>query len=107
MVINENQLKRILEFKSKEYQVVDVAKQLKNLPCTGESVKTLIYNKLSEVGYQGIKITFIGHEDETHDLMYSIYTEDGPMFVIKAQSTHGDTPCMEITYVQAYDKVNL
>jgi len=83
-----------------------VSKQLKNIECTGEGIKNLIFNKLNELGYLKIKISFIGYEEETNNLMYSIYT-DGPMFIIKAQSSIGDdTPCMEIIYVQAYDKVN-
>ena len=94
-----------MEFKVNELNLVDVSRQLKNLDCTGEGVKSLITNKLGELGYTNIKVNFIGHEDETNNLMYSIYT-DGPMFVIKAQSSSGDTPCMEVVYVQAYDKVN-
>jgi hypothetical protein len=104
MLISEEQLKRIMEFKANELNVVDVAKQLKSLECTGEGIKSLISNKLSELGYMDIKINFIGHEDETNNLMYSIYTE-GPMFVIKAQSSTSNTPCLEIVYVQAYDKI--
>jgi hypothetical protein len=106
MLISEDQLKRIMEFKVNELNLVDVSKQLKSLECTGEGVKSLVSSKLSELGYSNVKITFIGHEEETNNLMYSIYT-DGPMFVIKAQSnTNSETPCMEIVYVQAYDKVN-
>jgi hypothetical protein len=104
MVISEDQLKRIMEFKVNELNLTDVAKQLKKLPCTGESIKTLVSNKLNELGYQGIKVNFIGHEDGSNNLMYSIYTE-GPMFVVKAQSSTSDKPCLEIIYVQAYDKV--
>lgn len=104
MVISEDQLKRIMEFKVSELNTIDVAKQLKHLPCSGESIKTLVSNKLNELGYQGVKINFIGYEDETNNLMYSIYTE-GPMFVIKAQSSSSDIPCMDIIYVQAYDKI--
>jgi hypothetical protein len=105
MLISEDQLKRIMEFKVNELNLVDVSNQLKTLECTGESVKSLITNKLGELGYTDIKVNFIGHEDETNNLMYSIYT-DGPMFVVKTQSSTGDTPCMEVVYVQAYDKVN-
>ncbi len=93
-----------MEFKVNELNVIDIAKQLKSLECTGEGIKSLISNKLSELGYMDIKINFIGHEDETNNLMYSIYTE-GPMFVIKAQSSTSNTPCLEIVYVQAYDKI--
>jgi hypothetical protein len=104
MLISEDQLKRIMEFKVQEHNLIDVSKQLKSLPCNGEGVKTLVTNKLKELGYQNIKVNFIGHEDETNNLMYSIYT-DGPMFVVKAQSSKTDQPCLEITYVQAYDKI--
>ena len=104
MVISEDQLKRIMEFKVNELNIVDVAKKLKNLPCSGDSIKTLVLNELSNLGYQDVKVNFIGHEDETNNLMYSIYTE-GPMFVIKAQSSNTDKPCLEINYVQAYDKI--
>jgi hypothetical protein len=104
MVISEEQLKRIMEFKVNELNVIDVAKQLKHLPCSGDSIKNLVINKLRELGYQDVKISFIGYEDETNNLMYTIYTE-GPMFVIKAQSSNTDKPCLEINYVQAYDKI--
>ena len=104
MLISEEQLKRIMEFKANELNVIDVAKQLKNLECTGEGIKTLVTNKLNELGHAEVKINFLGHEDETNNLMYSIYTE-GPMFVIKAQSSSSDTPCLQIVFVQAYDKI--
>jgi len=105
MLISEDQLKRVMEFKVNELNLVDVSKQLKRLECTGEGVKSLVTTKLTELGYDKIKINFVGHEHETNNLMYSIYT-DGPMFVIKAQSSSGDKPCMDIVYVQAYDKIN-
>jgi hypothetical protein len=104
VLISEEQLKRIMEFKANELNVVDVAKQLKNIECTGESVKSVVSNKLNELGYMDVKINFLGHEDETNNLMYSIYTE-GPMFVVKAQSTKSETPCLQIIFVQAYDKI--
>ena len=93
-----------MEFKANELNVVDVAKQLKSLECTGEGVKSLVTRKLNELGFMDIKINFLGHEDETNNLMYSIYTK-GPMFVIKAQSTQSETPCLQIIFVQAYDKM--
>lgn len=104
MVINEDQLKKIMEFKVNELNLTDVAKQLKNIPCTGESIKTLVKNELSELGYSTVIVNFIGHEDKTNNLMYSIYTE-GPMFVLKAQSSGNEQPCLEIIYVQAYNKI--
>lgn len=105
MLISEEQLKKIMEFKVNELNVIDVAKQLKNnLECTGEGIKTLVTNKLNELGYTNVKINFLGHEDETNNLMYTIYTE-GPMFVIKAQSSSTNQPCLEVTFVQAYDKI--
>ena len=104
MVINESQLKKIMEFKASELNIIDVARQLKHIPCSGESIRTLVSNKLTELGYQGVKVNFIGYEEETNNLMYSIYTE-GPMFVIKAESVNTGKPCMNIIYVQAYDKI--
>lgn len=104
VLISEEQLKRIMEFKVNELNVVDVAKQLKSLKCTGEGVKSLVTRKLNELGFMDVKINFLGHEDETNNLMYTIYTE-GPMFVVKAQSTSSDTPCLQIVFVQAYDKI--
>ena len=105
MLISEEQLKSILEFKTNELNLVDVAKQLKHIECTGEGIKKLIKDKLTNLGYYDVKINFLGYEEDTNDLMYSIYT-NGPMFVLKAQSTKDDRPCLEITYVQVYDKVN-
>ena len=104
VLISEEQLKRIMEFKANELNVVDVAKQLKSLECTGEGVKSVVSNKLNELGYMDVKVNFLGHEDETNNLMYTIYTE-GPMFVVKAQSTSSETPCLQIVFVQAYDKI--
>ena len=104
MLISEEQLKRIMEFKANELNVIDVAKQLKSLECTGESIKSLITKKLNELGYMDVKINFLGYEDETNDMMYSIYTEN-PMFVIKTQSSTSETPCLDIVFVQAYDKI--
>jgi hypothetical protein len=104
VLINEEQLKKIMEYKANEYNVIDVAKQLKNIKCDGSGVKPLVTEKLRGVGYTDIKINFIGYEDETNKLMYSIYT-DGPMFIIKAESMHQDKPCMQITFVQAYEKL--
>jgi hypothetical protein len=104
VLISEEQLKRIMEFKVNELNVVDVTKQLKNLKCTGEGVKSLVGRKLNDLGFKDVKINFLGHEDETNNLMYTIYTE-GPMFIVKAQSTSGDTPCLQIIFVQAYDKI--
>ena len=105
MLISEESRKRIMEFKTSEVSIIDVAKKLKHIECTGEGLKLLITNKLIEVGYSEVKISFIGYEEETNHLMYTIYT-NGPMFVIKAQSSKGDVPCLEVSYVQAYDKVN-
>jgi hypothetical protein len=104
VLISEEQLKRLMEFKVNELNVIDVAKQLKSIECTGEGVKTVVNNKLTELGYSDVKINFLGHEDETNNLMYTIYTE-GPMFIVKAQSTSSDTPCLQIIFVQAYDKI--
>ena len=104
VLISEEQLKRIMEFKANELNVIDVAKQLKNIQCTGEGVKTVVTRKLNELGYSDVKISFLGHEDETNNLTYSIYTE-GPMFVVKAQSTSSNEPCLQIIFVQAYDKM--
>ena len=106
IIIKESQLKKLIEIKQGEVDIAMVGKELKNLPCSGESVKTLITNRLLELGYKDVKINFMGYEDETNNLMYSIYTE-GPMFVVKAQSSHSDKPCLDIVYVQAYDKIQL
>ena len=107
-ILNESQLKSIMEFKQKEsmgHDLVDVSKQLKNLPCTGEGVKTLIKKELTNLDYTGIIVEFLGYEDETNYLIYVVYT-DGPLFVIKTKSSEDDRPCMEVSYVQAYGKVN-
>ena len=104
LIIKESQLKKLMENRVDEMSLVDVAKKLKGIPCTGESVKTLVKNELSELGYNTVIVNFIGHEDETNNLMYSIYTE-GPMFVLKAQSSGSEQPCLEVIYVQAYNKI--
>lgn len=93
-----------MEFKVSELNVTDVAKQLSDIPCTGENIKNLVIGKLNELGYQDVKVTFIGYEEETNNLMYSIYTE-GPLFVLKVQSSGSDKPCLDVVYVQAYQKV--
>ena len=107
-ILNESQLKSILEFKQKEsmgHDLVDVSRRLKNLPCTGEGVKTLIKKELSNLGYTGVLVEFLGYEDGTNHLQYVVYT-DGPLFVLKTKSSDDDKPCMDVTYVQAYGKVN-
>ena len=106
IIIKESQLKKLIEVKQDEVNIAMVGKELKNLPCSGESIKTLVTNRLLDLGYSDVKINFMGYEDETNNLMYSIYTE-GPMFVVKAQSSHSEKPCLDIVYVQAYDKVQL
>ena len=105
ILISETQLKKIKESNTNDFNLIDIAKELKHLDCTGEGVKSLIVNKLDGLGYKDIKITFIGYDDETNDLTYSVYTE-GPLFIIKTRSIHSDKPCMEVSYVQAYTKVN-
>jgi hypothetical protein len=104
LLINESQMKRLLENSVEERSLVDVAKALKNVECTGESVKTIVKRELNRLEYNDVRISFIGYEEETNNLMYSIYTE-GPMFVIKAQSSGQDVPCLNIIYVQAYNKI--
>lgn len=104
IIINENQLSKILESRSTDMSLTDVAKKLSNVPCTGESVKTVVKRELENFGYDEVIVTFLGYEDETNNLMYSIYT-DGPVFVLKAQSSGNDEPCLNIIYVQAYKKI--
>ena len=104
IIIKESQLKKLMENQVGELNLVDVAKKLKNTPCTGESIKTLVIRELEEMGYDQVIVNFIGYEDETNNLMYSIYT-DGPMFVLKARSSGNEKPCLDVIYVQAYNKI--
>ena len=104
VIINESQLKKLREFNGDEPNIKNVGEQLKTIECTGEGIKTLVTRKLNELGYEDIKMTFIGHQEETNHLMYSIYTND-PMFVIEAQSSQTEQPCLEIVNVKSYQKV--
>ena len=72
IIIKESQLKKLIQVKQGEVIIAMVGKELKDLPCSGESIKTLIMNKLMGLGYSDVKINFMGYEDETNNLMYSI-----------------------------------
>lgn len=93
-----------METRVDEMNTVDIAKKLKNIPCSGESIRTLVVRELKSIGFGEVIVNFIGYENETNNLMYSVYTE-GPMFVLKAQSSGNETPCLDIIYVQPYNKI--
>lgn len=105
ILIKENQLKKILIERKDDDYLVYLAKKLKEIPCDGSGIKYLINKELVDYGFEGVEVKFIGYEENNNNLMYVAYTK-GPIFVVKARSSSDDKPCMEVVYVQAYEKVN-
>jgi|688.fasta_scaffold181988_4 hypothetical protein len=102
--LTESQMKKLTERRINEYSANEIVNILHQIECTGESIKTLVSRKLSELGFEDIIIKFLGYGDKTDDLQYIVYTE-GPVFVITAQSrSEMEPPCMDIVSVVSYVK---
>ncbi len=103
--LTESQLDKLTETRINEVSAIELANVLKDIPCTGEGIKTLISKKLMEYGFEDVNIKFLGYgKDNKKILRYIIHTE-GPIFVIDAMSnSEVQPPCMEVMEVLAYTK---
>lgn len=103
--LTESQLEKLTEVRINEVSAIELANVLKEIPCTGESIKSLISKKLMEYGFEDVNIKFLGYgEDDKKILRYIIHTE-GPIFVVDTMSnSEAEPPCMEVMDVMAYTK---
>jgi hypothetical protein len=105
IILKETQFKRIIENRMNEVTAVELADVLKDIPCTGESIKSLISKKLMGYGFDDVNIKFLGYGDDKKLLRYIVHTE-GPIFVINTMSnSESQPPCMEVMDVTAYTKI--
>jgi len=102
--LTEAQLDKLTETRINEVSAIELANVLKEIPCTGESIKSLINKKLMEYGFEDVNIKFLGYGEDKKILQYIVHTE-GPIFVIDTVSnSEAETPCMEVVDVIAYTK---
>lgn len=102
--LTESQLEKLTETRINEVSAIELANVLKEIPCTGESIKSLISKKLMGYGFEEVNIKFLGYGDDKKILQYIIHTE-GPIFVIDTMSnSEAEPPCMEVMDVIAYTK---
>ncbi len=102
IILKESQLKRLMEIRVNEVNANEIAQTLESIDCSGEDLKFLMEKKMMEYGFEDIRINFIGY-DEEKNMMYMLYTE-GPIFIVKAKSSLGETPCMDVVSVDSYTK---
>ena len=102
--LTEAQLERLTERRVNQVSVQELANVLKEIPCTGESIKSLINKKLVNYGFEDVNIKFLGYGEDKKILRYVVHTE-GPIFVIDTTSnSESQTPCMIVTDVITYTK---
>ena len=103
--LTESQLEKLTEARINEVSAIELANVLKEIPCTGESIKSLISKKLMEYGFEDVNIKFLGYgEEDKKILRYIIHTE-GPIFVVDTMSnSEAEPPCMVVMDVIAYTK---
>jgi hypothetical protein len=106
IILREEQLRRLIEFRVNDFNIEDIAEKLSNIECTGADLKYLVSDILSKYGYEQVKVLFLGHDKETKNLMYVVHTE-GPIFSYKTKSevTADDRPCLSIYDVKVYQQV--
>ncbi len=103
--ITESQLENLTKNRVNEVSAVELIDVLKNIPCNGESIKSLIYGKLVTYGFKDVNIKFLDYGENKKILKYVVYTE-GPVFVIETMSNSKvEPPCMEVLNVFAYTKI--
>ena len=94
----------LTETRINEVSAIELANVLKDIPCTGEGIKTLINKKLMGYGFEDVNIKFLGYGEDKKILQYIVHTE-GPIFVIDTMSnSEAQPPCMEVMEVLAYTK---
>ncbi len=102
--LTESQLDKLTETRINEVSAIELANVLKDIPCTGEGIKTLINKKLMGYGFENVNIKFLGYGEDKKILQYIVHTE-GPIFVIDTMSnSEAQPPCMEVMEVLAYTK---
>ena len=102
--LTESQLEKLTESRINEVSAIELANVLKDIPCTGEGIKTLINKKLMGYGFENVNIKFLGYGKDKKILQYIVHTE-GPIFVIDTMSnSEAQPPCMEVMEVLAYTK---
>lgn len=102
--LTESQLEKLTETRINEVSAIELANVLREIPCTGESIKSLISDKLLQYGFEDVNIKFLGYGEDKKILQYIIHTE-GPIFVIDTMSnSEMEPPCMEVMDVIAYTK---
>lgn len=102
--ITESQLDSLTKRRINEVGAIELANILKQLPCTGESVKKLISDKLLDYGFTDVNVKFLGYGENRKILRYVVHTE-GPIFIIDTMSnSEVQPPCMGVMDVIAYTK---
>jgi len=106
IILKEHQLKKLIESRVNDFNLEDIVQKLENIECTGADLKYLVTDILSKFGYEDVKVLFLGHDEQTKDLRYIVYTE-GPVFVYKTKSEviAEDRPCLTIYEVKAYQQI--
>jgi hypothetical protein len=105
IILKESQFKRLIEDHMNEVSAIDIADTLKNIPCTGEGIKSIMNKKIMNHGFEDVNIKFLGYgKDNKKVLRYIVHTE-GPIFIIDTMSnSETQPPCMEVMDVIAYTK---
>jgi hypothetical protein len=105
IILKESQFKRLIEGRMNEISAIDIADVLKDIPCTGDGVKSIISKKIMDYGFENVTIKFLGYgKDNKKVLRYIVHTE-GPIFIIDTMSnSETQPPCMEVMDVIAYTK---
>ena len=104
--LTESQLERLTKTRINEVSAIELANVLKEIPCTGESIKSLISKKLMEYGFEDVNIKFLDYGEEDKKILQYIVHTEGPIFVIDTMSnSEVQPPCMEVMDVIAYTKV--
>ena len=62
--LTESQLDKLTETRINEVSAIELANVLKDIPCTGEGIKTLINKKLMGYGFEDVNIKFLGYGED-------------------------------------------
>ena len=106
IILKEHQIKKLIEARINDFNVEEIAQRLESIDCSGEDLKYLVTNILKKYGYEGVKVLFLGHDEQTKDLRYVAYTE-GPIFVYKTKSevSPEDRPCLTVYEVKVFQQI--
>lgn len=105
IILKESQLRKLLEMRVNDFTVEDITQKLESIECSGADLKNLVKDILKGYGYEHIKVLFLGHDKQTHDLIYTAHTE-GPIIVYKTKSeVSNDQPCLTIYDVKVYKEI--